>query len=66
MEKKIKRMDWIHGAKEGWRGEEDDTKKSHGGGRDGERWRCAYFYAQLNPICQLLGDEELGWGTIGE
>ena len=29
-------MDWIHGAKEGWRGEEDDaTKKSHGGGAMG-------------------------------
>ena len=40
-------------------------KKSRGRG-DGEPWRCAYFYAQENPICQLLENRELGWGTIGE
>ena len=40
-------------------------KKSRGRG-DGERRRHAYFYAQGNPICQLLGDEKLGWGTIGK
>ena len=26
---------------------------------DGEQRRRAYFYAQGNPICQLLGDGEL-------
>ena len=40
-------------------------KKSRGRG-DGERRRRAYFYAQGNPICQLLEDRELGWETIGE
>ena len=29
-------MDWIHGAKEGWRGKEDDAaKKNHEGGAMG-------------------------------
>ena len=34
-----------------------------------ERWGAterAHFYAQGNPICQLLEDRELGWKTIGE
>ena len=54
-------MDWIYGAKERWRGEEDDaTKKKSRGRGDGERRRHAYFYAQGNPICQLLGDGKLG------
>jgi len=66
MEKKIQKngLDpWGEGGMA--RGRRRRKKKSRGRG-DGERWRCAYFYAQLNPICQLLGDEELGWGTIGE
>ena len=59
-------MDWIHSAKEGWCGEEDDvTKKSHGGGTMGSDGGVR-IYAQENPICQLLGDGELGWKTIGE
>ena len=50
-----------------WRREEDDaTKKKSRGRGDRERRRRAYFYAQGNPICQLIGDGELGWGTIGE
>ena len=59
-------MDWIHGAKEGWRGEKTTRQKKSRGRGDGERWRRAYFYAQGNQICQLLGDTKLGWGTIGE
>ena len=47
------------------RGKNDVTKKSRGRG-DGERRKRAYFYAQGNLICQLLGDGELGCGTIGE
>ena len=34
-----------------------------------ERWEAterAHFYAQGNPICQLLGDGKLGWETIGK
>jgi len=46
-----------------------DKKKSWGRANR-ERRRRAYFYAQGyaqgNPICQLLGDEELEWETIGE
>ena len=42
-----------------------EKKKSRGRG-DGERRRRAYFYAQENPICQLLEDRELGWETIVE
>jgi len=47
------------------RGKNDVTKKSRGRG-DGERRKRAYFYAQGNLICQLLGDGELEWGTIEE
>ena len=46
-------------------GKKAPGKKSRGRG-DGEPRRCAYFYAQGNPICQLLEDRELVWGTIGE
>jgi len=48
-----------------WGRRRRDKKKSRGRG-DGEQQRRAYFYAQGSPICQLLGDGELGWGTIGE
>jgi len=59
---KTKRIDWIHCTKEGWRGEEEGARKKKSRGRgDGERRRRAYFYAQENPICQLLEDRELGW-----
>ena len=51
----------------GWCGEEDGaTKKKVAGEGDGERRKCAHFYAQGNPICQLLRDGKLEGGTIGE
>ena len=40
-----------------------ERKKRCKGGRSGVG-RAAYFYAQNRPICQLLGDQELGWETI--
>ena len=52
--------------KEGWRGEEDGaTIKVAREGRWGVTKACVFF-AQGNPICQLLGDRELQWETIGD
>ena len=60
-------MDWIHGAKERWRRKEEERQKKRSWERgDGERRKCAHFYAQGNPICQLLRDGKLEWETIGE
>ena len=42
------------------------TKKRSWERGDGERRKCAHFYAQGNPICQLLRDGKLEWETIGE
>ena len=41
-------------------------KKKAVGRGDQEGRLGAYFCAQWSSICQLLGDGELGWGTIGE
>ena len=48
-----------------WPNKENSTRNVVGKRRSGVA-RGAYFYAQGNPICQLLGDEELEWETIGE